>query len=53
MVEAMQLHFLGKASAQDPAPIRPQFGTVAPDCGHLYNVGRSVEWQNCMGVGPK
>lgn len=24
-----------------------------PDCGHLYNVGKSVEWQNCMGVGPK
>lgn len=22
-------------------------------CAHLYNVGKSVEWQNCMGVGPK
>ena len=22
-------------------------------CRHLYNVGRSREWQDCMGVGPK
>lgn len=22
-------------------------------CRHLYDVGRSVEWQICMGVGPK
>ena len=29
------------------------FGTRPPSCGHLYNVGRSREWQECMGVGPK
>lgn len=23
------------------------------ECRHLYNVGRSREWQDCMGVGPK
>ena len=23
------------------------------ECAHLYNVGRSREWQDCMGVGPK
>ncbi len=23
----------------------------APDCSHLYNVGKSNEWRKCMGVG--
>lgn len=22
-------------------------------CRHLYNTGRSLEWQHCMGVGPR
>lgn len=22
----------------------------APDCSHVYNVGRPDEWQKCMGV---
>lgn len=30
---------------------RPQFGTYPPDCKHLYNVGRSEDWAECMGVG--
>ena len=39
----------------EPTPeltLRPQFGTYPPDCGHLYNTGRSKEWQECMGIGP-
>lgn len=27
--------------------------TLPEKCAHLYNVGRSEEWQECMGVGPK
>ena len=53
MVETMQLHSVGKSLAHDPAPLRPQFGTREPDCGHLYNVGRHREWAECMGVGYK
>ena len=29
----------------------PQFGTLAPDCGHLYNDDMHAEWSACMGVG--
>ena len=32
---------------------RPEFGTVPPDCGHLYNVGKHKDWADCMGVGFK
>ena len=32
---------------------RPQFGTLPPGCGHLYNVDRSDDWATCMGVGKR
>lgn len=29
---------------------RPEFGTLPPDCGHLYNVDKHKEWAACIGV---
>lgn len=31
--------------------LRPEFGTRPPGCAHLYNVGQSEAWAECMGVG--
>lgn len=29
---------------------RSEFGTLPPDCWHLYNRGLTEEWVACMGV---
>lgn len=36
-----------------PLPPRLMEQTQAQRCEHLYNVGRSDEWAECMGVGKK
>lgn len=42
----------GGVPEEEDEPLRVR--THRPtECAHLYNVGRSREWQDCMGVGPK
>ena len=45
--------FLDKQTERVHVTPQSEFGTVPPDCGHLYNVGKHNEWFDCMGVGLK
>ena len=42
-----------KSAAEEIVDAPPQAEAGADACAHLYNVGRSREWRECMGVGPK
>lgn len=48
---AVEIVDAAREHAPQPEPTqisRPQFGTLPPDCGYLYNVGMTNEWRACM-----
>lgn len=52
MVEIVHMNYIVESTAAVLVSEPVQLLTL-PECGHLYNVGRSAEWQICMGVGKK
>lgn len=56
MLTSVSYHSKGPSKQAEQSGVREyRFMSIPPppSCEHLYNVGKSVEWQNCMGVGPK
>ena len=56
LVVTHEIMMTSKQYAERPVEVYiplPQFGTLAPDCGHLYNDDTHAEWSACMGVGYK